>query len=274
MPCQAVMVQAWPQPLPGRAARSRRVWALVGVAVAVIALAAVVVLVATIHSGGAADRIVTTSGLSKRPKLIPPPPLPRAPPARPVPDEALPGLLLDPPTVNAIMGTRGLVVNPKLTSAKLYIDNTDKPECGGVWANANRGVYPGSAWEAVQTQYLREQDNPQHEVYQSVVSFPTAQTASGFVAKEANRWPLCKGKTLTTTNPETPAQTWWIATVGTGGDVLTSVSNREGARGYSCQHGLTSRNNVVVDVEACGWDVTQQGTTIAQRIAEQISRTL
>ena len=56
--------------------------------------------------------------------------------------------------------------------------------------------------------------------------------------------------------------------------MLTSVSDREGARGYRCQHGLTSRNNVVIDVEACGWDVTQQGATIAERIGEQISRTL
>lgn len=272
MPGQAAMTQTWPQPLPARAPSSHRRWIVLGSAGAAVVLAALVGLVATTRAdesdrpGTAADRAATASGPANHPSPTTPP--------RPVPVDALPGLLLDPPAVNAIMGTRDLVVNPKLTTAKLYIDTTDRPECGGVWANANRGVYTGSAWEAVQTQYLREQDNPQHEVYQSVVSFPTAQTASDFVAQEANRWPLCKGKTVTTTNPDTPAQTWWIAAVGKDGDVLTSVSDREGARGYSCQHGLTSRNNVVIDVEACGWDVTQQGTTIAERIGEQISRTL
>ncbi|MGV7303183.1 sensor domain-containing protein, partial [Mycobacterium kansasii] len=77
-----------------------------------------------------------------------------------MPDAALSGLLLDPPTVNAIMGTRDLAVNPKLTTTKLYIDTTDKPECGGVWANANKTVYSGSAWQSVQTQYLVEPESP------------------------------------------------------------------------------------------------------------------
>lgn len=269
---------AWPPPPPVRRAGSQRNWILVAVAVAGVVLAAVMGLIATTRAGGsdkpraAADRTATASGPSNQPSAVAPPPPPPATP--PVPDEALPGLLLDPPAVNAIMGSHDLVVNPKLTTAKLYIDTTDKPECGGVWANANKSVYAGSAWQSVQTQYLREQDNPRHEVYQSVVSFPTAQTATDFVAKEAKRWPLCNGMSITTTNPEAPAQTWWIATVSQQGDMLTSVSNPEGAHGFSCQHALTARNNVVVDAEACGWDVTQQGTAIAQKIAEHISRSL
>jgi serine/threonine kinase PknH len=242
------------------------------VSVAVLAAAAGLVATLVAHQShgttNAVDRPATASGPSipAAPTTRPPPPLVR--------DEALPALLLDVSAVNAVMGTGDLAVNPTLTSARLYIDTTDKPECGGVWANANKGVYAGSAGQAVQTQYLREPDNPRHEVYQSVVSFPTAATAREFVAKEAKHWPVCAGTALTTTIPTIPAQTWWIATVSQDGDVLTSVSNREGAGGYTCQHALTSRNNVVIDTEACGWDVTQQGSTIAHRITEQISRTL
>lgn len=265
----------WPHPPVGGVSSPHK-WILVAIAAAGVVLALVVGLIVTTRDGAdkprvGGDRAATASALSSQPSAVAPPP----PPAVPlVPDAALPGLLLDPPTVNAIMGTRDLAVNPKLTTTKLYIDTTDKPECGGVWANANKTVYSGSAWQSVQTQYLVEPDNPRHEVYQSVVSFPTAQTASDFVAKEAKRWPACNGTSITTTNPDTPAQTWWIATVSQQGDMLTSTANREGARGLSCQHALTARSNVVVDVEACGWDVAQQGTTIAQRIAEHISRTL
>lgn len=266
---------AWPQPLPGDGSSSRK-WVVLAIAAAAVVLTLVVGLIATTRGGADKPRprdggAVTAATPSSQPSAVAPPP----PPAVPlVPDEALPGLLLDPPTVNAIMGTRDLAVNPKLTTTKLYIDTTDKPECGGVWANANKTVYAGSAWQSVQTQYLVEPDNPRHEVYQSVVSFPTAQTASDFVAKEAKRWPMCNGTSITTTNPDTPAQTWWIATVSQQGDMLTSTANREGARGLSCQHALTARSNVVVDVEACGWDVAQQGTAIAQRVGEHISRTL
>lgn len=278
MPGQPAVAPApvWPQPRPAGAASSSRKWIVAAIAVAGVVLALVAGLIATTRDGAdkprvGADRAATASAPSSQPSAVASPP----PPAVPlVPDEALPSLLLDTPTVNAIMGTHDLAVNPKLTTTKLYIDTTDKPECGGVWANANKTVYSGSAWQSVQTQYLVEPDNPRHEVYQSVVSFPTAQTASDFVAKEGKRWPACNGTSITTTNADTPAQTWWIATVSQQGELLTSIANREGARGLSCQHALTARNNVVVDVEACGWDVAQQGTTIAQRIAEHISRTL
>jgi hypothetical protein len=173
-----------------------------------------------------------------------------------------------------VMVSTDLVVNPKLTSTKLFIDTTDKPECGGVWANANRVAYTGSGWQAVQTQYLTEADKPSHEVFQSVVSFPSADAAKEFVRKEGQRWPQCTNTSLTTTNANVAPQTWVITGISQDDEVLTSVSKREGSGGYTCQHALTARNNVVVDAEACGWDIGQQGSTIAHRIAEQITRTL
>jgi hypothetical protein len=143
------MPPTWPQPVPAPAARSRRRWLLFGGTAVVVVVAALVVLVALTCAGGldrpriGADRTATASGPSSRPAPTTPPPAPL------VPDEALPGVLLDTPALNAIMGTRELVVNPTLTTAKLYIDTTDHPECGGVWANANKGVYEGSGWEGV-----------------------------------------------------------------------------------------------------------------------------
>lgn len=263
------MSPAWPQPMPP-AARVRHRWLPVAMAASVVVLAAAAGLVTTLashaaHTATATDHPATASA-SPAPAVPPPPPLVR--------DESLPSLLLDTATINAVMSTRDLAVNPILTTDRLYVDTTDKPECGGVWANANKQAYAGSGWQAVQTQYLREPDRPHHEVYQSVISFPTTAAAKDYVAAEAKRWPVCRNVAATTTNPTLPAQTWFIASVGQTGDVLTSVANREGTAGYACQHALTARNNVVIDADACGWDVLQQGSTIAGRIAEQISRTL
>lgn len=268
-------VPGWPQPPATPVKTSGRTWALVGASVGVVVLAALAsgLCTAVGHSHQSASATAhnpTAAVPSSQPAPVTPAP---PPPAPLVPSEALSGLLLDPASINRVMGSRDLVVNPTLTTAKLYIDTTDKPECGGVWANANKTAYAGSGWESVQTQYLREQDKPQHEVYQSVVSFPSAQAATDLVATEAKRWPLCNGKPITTTNHEAPPQTWSITTVNQQGGMLTSFSTREGAQGYGCQHALTARNNVVIDVEACGWDVIQQGTAIADKTAEHISRT-
>jgi hypothetical protein len=265
----APLAPGWPQPMPAPAAGPRHRWVPIGIAATAAVLAATVGVVATVahHSHGTADGHPVSAAAA--PSVAAPP---AAPPV--VRDESLPALLLDTATVNAVMVSTDLVVNPKLTSTKLFIDTTDKPECGGVWANANRVAYTGSGWQAVQTQYLTEADKPSHEVFQSVVSFPSADAAKEFVRKEGQRWPQCTNTSLTTTNANVAPQTWVITGISQDDEVLTSVSKREGSGGYTCQHALTARNNVVVDAEACGWDIGQQGSTIAHRIAEQITRTL
>ncbi|MGE2818027.1 sensor domain-containing protein [Mycobacterium heidelbergense] len=267
---------AWPAAPVRPRPTSQRTWLLLGAGVVVVVLALGVGLVALVAAGGsskpreASAHSAAPSAPSAQPSTVAPVP----PPAPLLQPEALGSLLLDTASINSIMGTRELVVNPAGTTDKLYNDTTDKPECGGVWANANKFAYAGSGWQAVQTQYLREQDHPRHEVYQSVVSFPTAKAAKDFVATETKRWALCNGTSVTTTTPNTTPQSWWIATVSQQGDMLTSLANREGAQGLGCQHALTARNNVVVDVSTCGWDVTEQSSAIATKIAERISRTL
>lgn len=255
-------------PPPARAGTSPRTWALLGV----VALAVVLVaLVGVIATAGRSDRPANRGAHRPSASELSSPAAAATPPAGPtVPAEELSALLLDAGAINTIMGTRDLLVNPALTTTRLYIDTTDKPECGGVWANANKSVYAGSAWMSVQTQYLREPADPRHEVFQSVVNFPTAASAAEFVAKEAKNWPLCNGRSITTTTPNNPPQTWWVATVSQRDGLLTSLVTREGAHGWGCQHALTSRNNVVVDVETCGFAVTQQGSAIAKRIAHGI----
>lgn len=253
---------------PMSAAAPRRCWLPIGIAVSAVVLATAAGTAVTVahhhphHAAGAHP--VSAAGPSM--SVPPAPPLVR--------DESLPALLLDPGSVNAIMASTDLVVNPKLSTARLYRDTTDKPDCGGVWANANRAAYTGSGWQAVQTQYLTEARHPAHEVYQSVISFPSADTAKSFVATEGQRWSACRTTAITTTNPDIAPQTWLITGVGQDDGVLSSESTREGSRGYTCQHALTARANVVIDAEACGWDIAHQGSTIAHRIAEQIARSL
>jgi serine/threonine kinase PknH len=181
------------------------------------------------------------------------------------------GLMLDAGTLNKIMRASGLTVIPSLTTTRFYADTTDKPECGGVWANANRAVYAGTGWLSVQTQYLREPGGAvSHEVFQSVIRFASAAAAANFVAKEAKSWPACNGRHITTTAPNAAPQTWWISSVSKQDDVLTALSVPDSARGWGCQHALTARDNAVIDVEACGRSVIAQASTIAKLLANRV----
>ena len=184
---------------------------------------------------------------------------------------ALPAMLLDPVAVNEVMRATAMAVNPALTSTALYEDTTDKPECGGVSANANLGVYSGSGWSSAQTRYLREPTEPtEHEVFESVIGFSSADAAAKFVAAQSNKWPVCNGRYVTTTSPRGVPRTRWVSTVSQENGMLTASSVEEGGRAWVCQHALTARNNVVVDVQACGSNVMQQGAAIAKMLADRI----
>ncbi|WP_142928096.1 sensor domain-containing protein, partial [Mycobacterium marinum] len=107
----------------------------------------------------------------------------------------------------------------------------------------------------VQTQHLYTQAVVRHqvnEIYQSLVSFATANAAAQFVAKEERSWPTCDGRYITTTDFSDQSQTWWVATVSEQAGVLRARSNREGTDGWGCQHALSARHNLVIDVKACG----------------------
>ncbi len=254
-------VPGWPNSYGGQRDTTRRAWALCGVAVAAMIVIASIVVVA-VAAGSAND-----AGTSPRTTSTPQPTA--ATPAPIVPVGSLPGLLLDAGTVSTIMGSN-LTVNQAATSTRLYNDTTDRPECGGVWANANRDVYEGSGWVSVQSQSLREPiDDFRHLVFQSVISFSSAEAAANFVAKEAKRWPQCAGGTIIATSPSSTPQIWRITSVSTRDGVLTALPVQQRAGGWHCQRALTARNNVVVDVEACGPNLIDQGAAIARYIANR-----
>ena len=57
------------------------------------------------------------------------------------------------------------------------------------------------------------------------------------------------------------------------GDTIITDGGRIVSVGTASAAAVESAD-VVIDADACGWDVLHQGSTIAGRIAEQISRTL
>jgi serine/threonine kinase PknH len=266
LPPGPLPVPGWPNSFGGQRDTSRRVWALLGVAAAVVIVVALIG-VAVVVAGSAKD-----AGTSPRTTSTPRPSMAAtaATPAPIVPVESLPGLLLDAGTLSTIMGSN-LVVNRAATSTRLYTDTTNRPECGGVWANANRDVYEGSGWVSVQNQSLHEPvDDFRHLVFQSVISFSSAEAAANFVAKEAKSWPQCAGGTIITTNPNRTPQIWWIASVSQRDGMLTALSMQQRAGGWRCQRALTARNNVVIDVEACGPSLIDQGPAIAREVANRL----
>lgn len=204
---------------------------------------------------------VTTTGT-----VVAAPTLGHAP--QPVSTAALSTLLLSTADAGSIMGAPVSLVS---TSQGMY---ENKPLDDGclVWAEAQRHTYAGSGWTAVRDEELRDRpDDSDHIVYQAVVAFPDAASASALFAAQKVEWARCDDRRVDLHDPSDPNAHYWSLNTATDEDgVLTITRSEEDLPGWSCQHAMTSKNNVVVDVAACAMNVDDRGAKLARRIAEKI----
>ncbi len=256
-----------PSGVPRR--NSRRTWGLLGAGAAVLVVAVSAGLI--IAAGSASDR-ADPAALGDAPATASSSTPTSAPPAI-VPVNALPGLLLDPATVNVIEGATGIVLQPDPNPNYPYTGGqTNHPECEGIAHPAVKTALQGSGWVALQGQYLREPgDDWRHAVTQAVVSFPNTEAAAGFAAKQAEDWAKCTGKPLTVTTATAGSATWSVGTVTSRDGVLSVVLTEEGAEGWACQRAMIARNNVVIDTRSCGFNTIDQAAAIAKEIADRVS---
>jgi hypothetical protein len=249
---------------------SRLTWGLrgAGAAALVVAVCAGLIIAAGSASGG-----TERTAAGDVPAAASPPTTTSAQPLALVPVNALPGLLLDPATINDIEGATAIVLQPDPNPNYPYTGGqTNHPECEGLAHPAVKTALRGTGWVALQGQYLREPGGDwKHAVTEAVVSFPSAEAAAGFAAKQAEDWARCTGTSLTMTNTNAGPATWSVGTVMSRDGVLTVVLTQEGAEGWACQRAMTARNNVVVDTRSCGFNTIDQATRIAMRIADRVS---
>jgi serine/threonine-protein kinase len=106
---------------------------------------------------------------------------------------------------------------------------------------------------------------------QALVSFPTPEMASAFVAHEEQLWQPCANTTLTVRGGGgSPDSTYQIGAPRKVDGILSVISTRI-EKPLQCQHAITARGNVVVDVYGClSPGVTDQGIAIARALAERI----
>lgn len=219
----------------------------------VVMLAAVTVLLAgcTAVTGG---------------KVVAAPTLGHAPP--PLTGSALPGLLLGAEAVSSILGAAGMRI---VDSSDAMYTNSAGPDGCLVWAEAQQVNYQGSGWTDVQLQKLQDRpDNPDHIAYQAVVAFPDGLGAHTFYAGQVTGWSRCDDRRADLHDAGDRPHYWSLSKATDNNGILTIVRSEEENPGWSCQHALTAKNNIVVDVNACAYNVGDRGVQLAERIAGKI----
>ncbi|OHV02752.1 sensor domain-containing protein [Mycobacterium talmoniae] len=203
--------------------------------------------------------------------VVPAATLGRAP--EPLAASALRGLLLTEGELDNILDTSGMTVVG--SAEKMYVNHTPDDDCLAAWVNTDEKVYAGTDWSAVRRQELHEdREDYRHAVFQSVVSFDDSLAADKAATDQAKSWQRCDNRRINerdVDNPDDPDHFWSLETAEEQDGIHTMIRVAEGTGGWSCQRGLTARNNVVIDVDACGENITDEGAKIAEQIADKVS---
>ena len=246
---------------------------------AVVAVAAAGILVTACggsNGGGtASSSTTTTTTTSSKP---------------PVAQAALPSLLLTLPEIDSALGVTGSKSDKTLET--LQEDKTTDVFPKGykfpaeylyITGEALTPVYAGSGNTAVHGERdtasaSSGSSDPDPEITQFVVLFPSAQQASAFFTTSTQRWPACANRQETVPpEPDGPEIQWKVGPVSNANGVLSttvSVSLSKGGQSMSqsCQRALTVRNNVVIDTEACRKDPGDAGINVANQIAAKVDK--
>jgi serine/threonine kinase PknH len=187
--------------------------------------------------------------------------------------------LLDAKQINKVIGVDYLQVSePVLAPAKPTIA-LSKPDCLGALIAGQAPTYLKSGYTEFRSTETREPGNHvDHYVAQAAAIFPDADKAGAFVKHSADQWKACATATVVVMAMRADkkvdtksAALWAIETVdGDPPSITVSESRRE--IGWTCQRAMRAVSNAVIDATACGYDIINQGSSVADGIAANISK--
>ena len=234
--------------IPGR---SRKPWIIGGAAtVAVVITAGVVAAIVGLDSGTKPPAPKTTSTT----------------PAPMVASDRLDSILLSTDDINTLMGASDMApTTPPAHSGIQSLPMSDLTCLGAMYA-AQEAVYQDSGFTAISAQHLHNPGELQFDVLQAAVSFPSAEQATAFVTSSAAKWKACAGQNPTTTVAGITRR-WTIGNLVGDVPTIAQLDTIEDGSGFACQHELSTVWNLVVDVRACSFHISDQAHQIADKMA-------
>ncbi len=143
------------------------------------------------------------------------------------------------------------------------------PECLSAFEPFEESVYRPHNPTAIHTQVVQSAGDA-HRVVEAVAKFPSAEKARAFVELSAGKWQGCANKTVTFTNPSKSTE-WTFGEVNGAAPKIT-MTRAQTDNGRTCQHALSAAGDLVIEVQACGNDITDGAARLADQIAAKASR--
>jgi serine/threonine-protein kinase len=261
---------------PGGPRRTRRTALLAGAVVVALLAGAITAIVLTRRENAPATTATppttntsAATATAAAPAPAPPAPTTTTPPPAPVDDADLPTLLLPPDQLNALLGANP-AASPPASGIANDASTVTPTQCISALLPMQRLALDNTGFRAGYSQQFTPSTPADPRASQGVVSFPSAEMAAAFITREEQLWQPCGNQVLTLSGNGGPDRSYQLAAPTRAGDVLTINANRLGPP-LQCQHALTARSNIVVDVTTCmSSAVTDQASKIARAIAALI----
>ncbi|VBA62373.1 Serine/threonine-protein kinase PknH [Mycobacterium attenuatum] len=260
-----------PKKTAARVVGSRRIrWPAVAVGVAGGAVILVVVMSTVL--------LTNRHGTKPRHSAAPPtttvaPPASTSPPPTLTTPDQLNGILLSADDVNVIMGASTI----QLIDSYEQLDPTpitvSNPDCQGALYAMQGPAYAGSGQTAVRAQVLSEPGRVHaHWVNQAAVTFASADDATRFVQTSTDKWKNCANRTVSVTNSKGETFRWSFTSLSGRPPNISLNDLQEGAsNNWGCQHALSAVFNVVIDVNACGYHIADEGRQLADKMVAKVA---
>jgi eukaryotic-like serine/threonine-protein kinase len=146
-------------------------------------------------------------------------------------------------------------------------------DCVGALLPAQHSAYAKTGWTAARRQDMTDGNEPSvYSAFQPVITFPTADAAQKARADQISLWSSCSGRTITAALPGKPLQHTTFSPLTNVNGIVSMMQVKEDINGWKCQRAMTTRNNVVIDIDGCRPDLTNQDMDILNAIVAKISQ--
>jgi serine/threonine kinase PknH len=181
----------------------------------------------------------------------------------------LKGLLASVPEISQLADNATMTPEPPL-DAPLSGAIVDPDKCTGAVMPGLDSVYRGSGFTGFAVQVLTDAAGD-YKVIQSIASFPSDASAKAFVDQQFAGWQACKYEDFTLTIGSSTQEGTLSTSANVEGTNTILVFPPGAGPGRQCQHAMSPRKNVVVDVRVCANRVGSEGWTLARDIGEKIT---
>jgi serine/threonine kinase PknH len=176
-------------------------------------------------------------------------------------------VLLDADEIDDVMGISGSEVLDEGNAPDDTIDANPR-ECHGLVYIAGEIEYASTDFTAMRWRIVGAENVG--AVVEMVAQLPSVAKADEFIDEQTTAWKGCADEVITTKDKVGTSTTEDRVTAVRGGPHIVISSTLPLSGGMPCQHVLQAVSDVILDVSACGNDVSDPAEAIASKIADRV----